>query len=324
VTIIQPATSVSGTAVVTNVSCNGFSNGAINLTATGRTAPYTFNWGGGITTEDRTGLSAGTYTVTITDANGCTGTVNATVTQPTALSATISQTNVSCNGGSNGSASITVSGGTAPYTYSWSPTGGTGATATGLSAGTYTVTVMDANSCSTTKTVTITQSAVVGAPTGAAIQSFNAGDTLSALVVNGQGIKWYASATDATNHTGSLPMTTLIVNNTTYYATQTTGSCESTASLAVLAYNATLSVGNVITSTSSMQIYPNPVREVLNFSGEERINKVVIFSAEGRKITEKILQKGERSINVDSLVQGIYLIQVFTKDDVKTFKFIKK
>ena len=172
--------------------------------------------------------------------------------------------------------------------------------------------------------MTITQSAVVGAPTGAAIQSFNAGDTLSALVVNGQGIKWYASATDATNHTGSLPMTTLIVNNTTYYATQTTGSCESTASLAVLAYNATLSVGNVITSTSSMQIYPNPVREVLNFSGDERINKVVIFSAEGRKITEKILQKGERGINVDSLVQGIYLIQVFTKDDVKTFKFIKK
>ncbi len=323
-TVTQPATSVSGTTVVTNVSCNGSSNGAINLTATGGTAPYTFNWGGGITTEDRTGLSAGTYTVTITDANGCTGTVNATVTQPTALSATISQTNVSCNGGSNGSASITVSGGTAPYTYSWSPTGGTGATATGLSAGTYTVTVTDANSCSTTRTVTITQSAVVGAPTGAAIQSFNAGDTLSALVVNGQGIKWYASATDATNHTGSLPMTTLIVNNTTYYATQTIGSCESTTSLAVLAYNATLSIGNVITSTSSMQVYPNPVREVLNFSGEERINKVVIFSAEGRKITEKILQKGERSINVDSLVQGIYLIQVFTKDDVKTFKFIKK
>ncbi|MCJ8155746.1 hypothetical protein MKJ01_18480, partial [Chryseobacterium sp. SSA4.19] len=62
-TINQPASAVSGTTVVTNVACNGASNGAINLTPAGGTAPYTFNWGGGVTTEDRTGLAAGTYTV---------------------------------------------------------------------------------------------------------------------------------------------------------------------------------------------------------------------------------------------------------------------
>ncbi|MEG2103535.1 MAG: SprB repeat-containing protein, partial [Flavobacterium sp.] len=143
VTITQP-TAISGTTVVTNIACNGGSTGAINLTPTGGIAPYTFNWGGGITTEDRTGLAAGTYTVTITDANGCTGTVSATVTQSAPMSATTSQTNIACNGGSNGTASIVVTGGTAPYTYSWSPSGGTAATASGLAAGTYTVTVTDA------------------------------------------------------------------------------------------------------------------------------------------------------------------------------------
>src|SRR5690606_41792518 len=76
-----------------------------------------------------------------------------TITQPTALTATTSQVNVSCNSGSNGSASVTVSGGTAPYTYSWSPSGGTAATATGLTAGTYTVTVTDGNLCTITKTL---------------------------------------------------------------------------------------------------------------------------------------------------------------------------
>ena len=323
-TVTQPASAVSGTTVVTNVACNGASNGSINLTPAGGTAPYTFNWGGGITTEDRTGLAAGTYTVTITDANGCTATVNATVTQPTALSATTSQTNVSCNGGSTGTATITVTGGTAPYVYSWSPSGGTAATASGLAAGTYTVTVTDAKGCTLSRTFTITQSAPVAAPTGAASQNFAPGSTLSALVVTGQNIKWYASASDAQNHVNSLPLTTALVNNTTYYATQTPGTCESTAYLAVLAINSTLGVADNTKPKSQLQIYPNPVREILNFSGTETITKAVIIAADGRLVTEKKLQAGERSIDVQALPQGMYLIQVFTGNGTQTFKFIKK
>ncbi|AZA86643.1 T9SS C-terminal target domain-containing protein [Chryseobacterium shandongense] len=323
-TVTQPASAVSGTTVVTNVACNGASNGAINLTPAGGTAPYTFNWGGGITTEDRTGLAAGTYTVIITDANGCTATVSRTVTQPTALAATTSQTNIACNGGSTGLATINVSGGTAPYTYSWSPSGGTAATATGLSAGTYTVTVTDANACTLTRTFTITQSVPVAAPTGTSPQNFAPGSTLSALVVTGQNIKWYASSTDAQNHVNSLPLSTALVNNTTYYATQTVGSCESTASLAVLAINSTLGVADNTKTKSQLQIYPNPVRDILNFSGQEVVVKAVIIAADGRKVTEKKLQSGERSIDVNSLPQGMYLIQVFTENGMQTFKFIKK
>ena len=164
--VTQPAAPVSGSTVVTNISCNGGSNGAINLTPSGGTPGYTYNWGGGITTEDRTGLAAGTYTVIITDAVGCTGTVTATVTQPAVLAATGAQTNVLCNGGSTGSATVTVTGGTPAYSYSWAPSGGTAASASGLAAGNYTVTVTDANGCITTQTFNITQPAVL-ASTGA-------------------------------------------------------------------------------------------------------------------------------------------------------------
>ncbi len=151
---------VSGTAVATNVSCNGGRNGAINLTPTGGVAPYTYRWSDGPTTEDRTGLAAGTYAVTITDTNGATGTVsNIIVTQPTALTATTSQTNVTTNGGYNGSATITVGGGTPNYTYSWSPNVSTLATASDLSAGTYSVTATDANGCTITRSFTISQPA---------------------------------------------------------------------------------------------------------------------------------------------------------------------
>ena len=161
INVTQPAAVVSGTTVVTNVACFGGSTGAINLTPTGGVPPYTYNWVGGITTEDRSGLAAGTYSVTITDANGCTGTVSGiTVTQPTAaLGGTAIKTDVSCNGGSNGTATVSASGGTPPYTYSWAPSGGTNAMATGLAANTYTVTVTDNNGCQITRTVTVNQPA---------------------------------------------------------------------------------------------------------------------------------------------------------------------
>ncbi|WP_343625932.1 T9SS type A sorting domain-containing protein [Flavobacterium lindanitolerans] len=161
INVTQPAAVVSGTTVVTNVACFGGSTGAINLTPTGGVPPYTYNWVGGITTEDRSGLAAGTYSVTITDANGCTGTVSGiTVTQPTAaLDGTAIKTDVSCNGGSNGTATVSVNGGTPPYTYSWAPSGGTNAMATGLAANTYTVTVTDNNGCQITRTATVNQPA---------------------------------------------------------------------------------------------------------------------------------------------------------------------
>ncbi|UKJ06770.1 MBG domain-containing protein [Solitalea lacus] len=182
-TINQPA-AISGTSVITHVACNGGATGAINLTPTGGTPPYTFNWGGGIFTEDRTGLTAGSYSVTITDANNCTGTVNVTINQPTALVATAgAQNNVSCNSGSNGSATVNVTGGTTPYIYSWAPSGGTGATASGLAAGTYTVTVTDANSCQTTQSFTITQPNALVASFGAQTNvSCNGGSNGSATV----------------------------------------------------------------------------------------------------------------------------------------------
>lgn len=144
----------------TNVSCNGGNNGAINITVSGGTAGYTYNWGGGITTEDLTGLSIGTYAVTVTDANSCIiNSANFSITQPTALVITQgAQTNNICYGGTNGAVTVSASGGTAPYTYSsngtlFQPTG----SFTGLAAGSYTLTVKDANNCTSTVSVTITE-----------------------------------------------------------------------------------------------------------------------------------------------------------------------
>jgi hypothetical protein len=195
-TITEPSALVI-TPSQTNLSCNGGSNGSASVTVTGGTGTYTYSWApsGGIAAT-ASGLSAGTYTVTITDGNLCQTTQSFTITQPAALIATSTQTNVSCNGGNNGSATVNVTGGTGTYTYSWAPTGGTAATATGLAPGTYIVTVEDANLCQTTTSVTITEPAVITAVASHTNVSCNGSNdgTASVNVSGGTGTYTYVWA----------------------------------------------------------------------------------------------------------------------------------
>jgi hypothetical protein len=152
VTITQPSV-VTASSSVTNVTCNAAANGTATVVASGGTPGYTYAWlpsGGNAATA--TGLAPGTYTCTITDANSCTATQSVTITEPSVLSATSAQSNILCFGDSSGTASVTATGGTPGYTYSWAPYGGSAATATGLASGTFTCTITDANNCTTTQT----------------------------------------------------------------------------------------------------------------------------------------------------------------------------
>jgi len=157
INITQP-NALTATIIGTNVNCNGGNNGSATVTPSGGTAPYTYQWSNNAgTSATANNLTARIYTVTITDAKNCTATATINITQPNALTTNITGTNVNCNGGNNGSATVSPSGGTAPYTYQWSNNGGTSATANNLTARTYTVTVIDAKNCTATATINITQ-----------------------------------------------------------------------------------------------------------------------------------------------------------------------
>ncbi|QLE00027.1 DUF11 domain-containing protein [Galbibacter sp. BG1] len=173
VQISEPSNPITSTISQTNVACFGDSTGAINSTPSGGTAPYTFAWSspsgaditGQETNEDLTGLAAGTYSVTITDVNGCTFTPNdIIITQPTApVSATVTATDVLCNGEASGSIDLIPSGGTAPYSYLWTTTDGSIPNGvevtedpTNLTAGSYSVTITDANGCTNLSPIGIT------------------------------------------------------------------------------------------------------------------------------------------------------------------------
>jgi hypothetical protein len=134
-----------------NVSCRGGNNGSATVGVKYGTAPFTYSWSNGQTNVTATGLSSGVYSVTVTDNNGCSGSVaTVTITQPAlALRDSISTTSCSNN---LVKATVGVKGGTSPYTYAWSPGGGTKATMSGLTQGTYTITVTDAHGCTATFT----------------------------------------------------------------------------------------------------------------------------------------------------------------------------
>jgi gliding motility-associated-like protein len=172
----------------TNVNCFGSTTGSIINAIGGGVPAYTFAWSNGTTTQNLAAIPAGTYTVTITDLNGCNITETTTVTQPTApIAITIAAVNVTCHGGNNGTATATVTGGTAPYQYSWNtiPQKVT-AIASGLSIGTYTLTVTDSKGCTQTQTITIQQpSNITAVITEQSSNCFGTGDGSATVVASG-------------------------------------------------------------------------------------------------------------------------------------------
>lgn len=137
-----------------DVSCHGGNDGAINVSVKGGVAPYSLSWNSGQLDSSIAGLQAGTYTLNVTDANGCTKQVSYVIGEPQILSLTTDSTSAETCGQQNGSASISVTGGTAPYSILWN-TNQTTSYIQGMPAGMYSALVTDANNCTDSIQVTI-------------------------------------------------------------------------------------------------------------------------------------------------------------------------
>ena len=156
ITIDGPA-ELTLTTSSTASSCT-VNDGSASVVALGGTPGYTYSWSSGGTSDVESGIGAGIYTITVTDANGCAAQENVTVGSVNGPTLTLlSSENISCFGGNDGSAAVEATGGTPGYSYSWSPSGGAAASATGLGAGTYTATVTDDAGCSASVQVEITE-----------------------------------------------------------------------------------------------------------------------------------------------------------------------
>lgn len=230
----------------TDALCNGGTDGTANVNVTDGTPGYNYSWSpSGGNTNQATGLSAGNYTVTVTDANGCTVTASAVVNEPAAMSASTTTNPVLCNGGIDGSASVNVSNGSPGYTYQWSPSGGASSQATGLAAGNYTVTVTDANGCTATASATVTEPTALGASATFTPVSCNGGTDGEASVVANDGTPGYSYSWSPSGGNSSIA-TGLAAGNYTVTVTDANG-CS---------VNATTSVTEPTALTASASFTP--------------------------------------------------------------------
>jgi len=255
--ITQPAPLTVSTAPK-NVTCTGASDGTACATGAGGTlgSGYTYSWtpapvtGG--TTSCASALPPGTYTVTITDQNGCTTNQQITISQPAPLTSAAVAVNTTCQA-ANGTATATPSGGRLPYTFSWNPSAQTTATATNLVAGTYTCTVTDSSGCTSviTDTVNNTGSMPVAAIITPHPLTFCAGDS-ALLTASGSFGGTYSWSTGSTADS-------IYVHNTQTVTLTATNVCgTSTATDAITVYSVPVPV------VTGMNIFCPNTNDTLN------------------------------------------------------------
>lgn len=223
---VTPVSGLTLTHTAINPTCNGGTNGNIDLSVAGGAAPYTYQWSNAATSQDLLNLSAGVYSVIVSNTgNTCTSTRSITITQPTAITITATTTSASCSS-ATGAINVTVSGGTAPYTYNW----GAGVTTedrNGLASGAYTVTVADNNNCTasfsttvnnqTNLTVTTTPNTSCATPNGSITLTTNATSFLwsnGATTQNLTGLSAGTYSVTATRRNGSTVSTLVNANLT--------------------------------------------------------------------------------------------------------------
>lgn len=146
-------------------SCYQSHTGSAMANVGGGNPPYTYYWSNISSAQNNLSLGIGSYTVTVTDSRGCTITGSTSVNQPTAFTHTLSHTDVTCNGASTGTITVTQQGGTPGYSYTWSPSTASGSNPTGLAAGQYNLTLTDAHNCRILDSTVIAQPTALSAVT---------------------------------------------------------------------------------------------------------------------------------------------------------------
>ncbi|MCH7534723.1 MAG: gliding motility-associated C-terminal domain-containing protein, partial [Bacteroidetes bacterium] len=296
-----------------DVLCNGGADGAADLAVSGGTIAYTYAWSNSATSQDLTNLTAGTYTVTVTDKGALTGTCEVMMTAPSQIVFTTSSVQSTC-GLSNGQACIDagITGGTGPYTYTWG-IGSTTSCVSGVLAGNYPVTVRDANSCSGIGAENVTDG---GSPNIAPTvldpaPVFCLTDLIQITALGSGGSLWWYDNTMSVLDSGDTyyPVATLGID--TFYVVEQSGACPGDSTQVIVTIDEECSI-TTYSGLAPNSIYSENARFIIDGILSYPENSVIIFNRWGDIVNEfvnydnlTVVWNG-RNKNDDELPAGTY------------------
>ncbi len=302
----------------TPVSCNGGNNGALSVQVTGGTGPFTYSWSNGNTTSSISNLTAGNYTVTVTDALGCSTVQSGSVSQPAALVASVSPVNPNC-AGLNGSISANASGGTSPYSYSWS--NGMNLQSISVGPGSYTVTVTDSKGCVATQSGTLTAPPLLSLTT-TSTPSTGTNGTASVAVTGGTTpytYSWNCVPPQFTSTATNLPP-----GNYASFVTDANG-CTQTASITV---QNSISIEDLSIGLTRFNVYPNPNQGVFTIEAIMNSAENIVLEIKDMKGSSLFLSSHSKvselqlPLNISQFAKGIYIVSLSTEKGSAHLKLV--
>ncbi|MHC0439798.1 T9SS type A sorting domain-containing protein [Flavobacterium sp. 3-210] len=327
-TVTTPTPLVAVASSTSPIHCNGSKDAVIQVTVSGGKAPYLYSLNGNTYQASNifSNLSAGSYVVMIKDSNECIFNLMIMLSEPDPLASTAEVVDQTIT--------VNTTGGAGGYRYAISPNlnlFSVNNTFSNLSPGTYSIITSDLNGCYVIMDVVVDPIApTINGQSNKMTVEFKPGQTLADLTIDGQDIKWYSTPGNSSSGKTSkstaetpLPLTTVLVDGTTYYASQTINGIESKERLAVTAkVNGSLSAPDF--NLTSFQFYPNPVKDILNIKNDSVIDDVEIIDISGKSVVLKKINDLHSEIDLSNLSRGIYILKVKSENRQKTIKFIKE
>jgi uncharacterized repeat protein (TIGR03803 family) len=294
---------------VFTLPCYGDSTGQAIAVIVRGTPPYVIQWSGGAGNLDTaSGLSAGNYTVSVTDNIGCANTATVTITQPGAISVQFEQVGtINCFGDSTGAAIASASGGVAPYNLQWNNAALSADTAVNLAAGTYTITVTDFSGCTTTASTTIGQPAALSAtPDSEAQMGSNCNGSATLAVAGGTppySYMWQTGGQTADS------IVNQCAGNYCCLITDSNG-CTLNTCVRINMINGI----NTVADAVHLSIYPEPTSGYFTVEGLT-VNQVIeLYDYNGQKLSGAVVTNASMHFDISDKANGIYLIRILSEE----------